>query len=218
MRTSIATAVGLGIALLGGCGGTTTQEQGATLEERVAALEAEVAQLTARPTVQGPQGQQGPKGDTGPKGDQGLPGPQGLPGTPGMDGQATKVPHLIGPGGKDLGLYVGLNTSVYLVGQTPMIVRWDNRAPFFFEGINCTGRAFWAPAAPPNGSIGVPSPDGHASTIYAQVGALVNFHSLSTKLDRVCSPTPGGGVGYEVRDTGVPGQQYDGADLAIDVR
>ena len=192
----------------------------AKLEEEVAALQAQLAAaqaggLQGSPGTRGPAGPQGPKGDPGPMG---APGAQGMPGPVGPQGPATKVPHLIDPNGNDLGVYIGSNSSVFVVKQAPLVIRWDFASEIYFEGANCTGKTHALPVPPvTGGSAGVVSPDG---TIFAQVpGAAAHFNFISYKVgNRLCVYHPDSQVGYEIQDTGVPGRIFTEDQLTVDLR
>ena len=209
------TAAGL-LIICAGCGAADTASPTADriqkLEDEVSALQQQLAAVKA---VQGPQGPQGPKGDPGPMG---IPGPKGETGAPGIDGQATKVPHLIDNTGKDLGIYVGLNTSVLVVAQVPLTVRWDdNGSVLYYDGPNCTGKTYWLSGIQTNnGSAGTVTPVG---TLFAVPGPAVHFNYVSYRTwPNHCVSSGGSNMGFVASDTGVPGHLYDQQDLTVELR
>ena len=204
MRTIVA------VLFLAACGGETVK-QGNPGADGLPGMAGE----------RGAKGEQGAKGDPGVQGAPGAAGVNGAAGAKGDPGEAAKVPHLIGPGGEDLGFYVGLNTAVAILGGEAFVIRYDDPSPIFFDNAGCTGAAYWMPSLrPANKSNAVISPTGD---LYRVIGGQKTTQMLSAlkvgddgKALCFASVSPADAMPLKVTQYKV--KRYDGSTLAVELR
>lgn len=83
--------------------------------------------------------QQGPAGPAGERGERGLQGTPGTRGDKGEPGAAVKVPHLIGPAGEDLGVYLTGNCALD-ENQREICLGGSDRIDF--DTMGCIGQPY----------------------------------------------------------------------------
>jgi len=169
------------------------------LEAHAAALEARLAELQQRPGIPGPAG---PKGETGPS------------------GTATEVPHLIGPGGEDLGFFV--DTLKAFRPDIGAVVDSKGSINIDFQARDCAGEGTIGMSDPNVAAIGphrtllkVPDPSNHVPP-FMTISSLVGGTTFPPKCKNLDGLDLGGN--HRFVDTGVYSQWFYAREVSIELR